>query len=106
MSFVHLRVHTEYSLVDSVIRIASEVDESGQRTVCGLMDAVAEAKMPAVALTDQSNLFAMVKFYRAAQSKGIKPIVGVDLLVFEPGDRVEPSRIVLLCQNAVGYKNL
>ncbi len=106
MSFVHLHLHTEYSLVDSVIRIASETDESGQRTVLGLMDAVAEAQMPAVALTDQGNLFAMVKFYRAAQSKGLKPIVGVDLLVHEAGERVEPTRLVLLCQNDAGYKNL
>jgi DNA polymerase III subunit alpha len=106
MSFVHLHLHTEYSLVDSVIRIASEYDADNKRTVLGLMDAVAEAGMPAVALTDQSNLFAMVKFYRAAQSKGIKPIIGVDLLVHEAGDRVEPTRLSLLCQDDVGYKNL
>ena len=71
--FVHLRLHTEYSLVDSVVRIA-------RRRRAGLMDAVAAAGMPAVALTDQSNLFAMVKFYRAAQAAGVKPIIGVDLL--------------------------
>jgi len=106
MPFVHLHLHTEYSLVDSVIRIASESDAAGQRTVLGLMDAVAEARMPAVALTDQSNLFAMVKFYRAAQSKGIKPLIGVDLLVREMGEKAEPTRLVLLCQNDVGYKNL
>jgi DNA polymerase III subunit alpha len=110
MSFVHLHLHTEYSLVDSVIRIASEFDGDGKRTVAGLMDAVAEAGMPAVALTDQCNLFAMVKFYRAAQTKGIKPIIGVDLLVHEGGDpkdqRIEPSRLTLLCQNDAGYKNL
>src|SRR5215510_8181694 len=106
MSFVHHHLHTEYLLVDSVIRIASETDEAGKRTVLGVMDAVAEAGMPAVALTDQANLFAMVKFYRAAQSKGLKPIIGVDLLVFESGERVEPTRLVLLCQNDLGYKNL
>ncbi len=93
-NFVHLRLHTEYSLVDSVVR----VDE--------LMAAVAAAGMPAVALTDQSNLFAMVKFYKAAQKHGIKPIVGVDALLNEPGDRAEPSRLVLLCQNLEGYQNL
>jgi DNA polymerase-3 subunit alpha len=106
MSFIHLHLHTEYSLVDSVIRIASEFDADNKRTVLGLMDAVADAGMPAVALTDQSNLFAMVKFYRAAQSKGLKPIIGVDLLVHETGERVEPSRLSLLCQDDVGYKNL
>jgi DNA polymerase-3 subunit alpha len=99
--FVHLHLHTEYSLVDSVVRIQSETEG-----VPGLMDAVATMGMPAVALTDQSNLFAMVKFYRAAQSAGIKPIVGVDLLIHEPGERAEPSRLVLLCQNHVGYLNL
>lgn len=101
MSFVHLHLHTEYSLVDSVVRITSEGE--GQ---LGLMDAVARAGMPAVGLTDQSNLFAMVKFYRAAQSAGIKPIIGVDLLVRELGERIEPTRLVLFCQNDIGYKNL
>ena len=62
--FVHLHLHTEYSLVDSVVRITKEGDNPG------LMDAVAAARMPSVALTDQSNLFAMVKFYKAAQSAG------------------------------------
>ena len=56
--FVHLRLHTEFSLIDSVVRVPE------------LMDAVRAAGMPAVALTDQSNLFAMVKFYRAALSEG------------------------------------
>jgi len=101
MSFVHLHLHTEYSLVDSVVRITAE----GEGSV-GLMDAAARAGMPAVALTDQSNLFAMVKFYRAAQSAGVKPVIGVDLLIREVGDKVEPTRLVLLCQNNVGYKNL
>jgi DNA polymerase-3 subunit alpha len=99
--FVHLHLHTEYSLVDSVVRIQAD----GEGTA-GLMDAVAAAGMPAVALTDQSNLFGMVKFYRAAQSTGVKPIVGVDLRVREVGERVQPSTLVLLCQNEVGYRNL
>jgi DNA polymerase-3 subunit alpha len=101
MSFVHLHLHTEYSLVDSVVRITSEAE--GQ---AGLMDAVAAAGMPAVALTDQSNLFAMVKFYKAAQGAGVKPLIGVDLRVRELGERVEPSTLVLLCQNETGYRNL
>ena len=99
--FVHLHLHTEYSLIDSVVRIKSEAEG-----IPGLMEAVAAAGMAAVALTDQSNLFAMVKFYKAAQAAGIKPIIGVDLLVRETGDRVEPSRVVLLCQNTSGYLNL
>ncbi|HLS81402.1 MAG TPA: DNA polymerase III subunit alpha [Steroidobacter sp.] len=98
--FVHLHLHTEYSLVDSVVRIKSEYGAQG------LMEAVAAAGMPAVALTDQSNLFAMVKFYRAAQAAGVKPVVGVDLRIRENGEGVEPSRLVLLCQNEAGYLNL
>ena len=91
--FVHLRLHTEYSLIDSVVR----VDE--------LIEAVAAAGMPAVAVTDQSNLFAMVKFYRAALARGVKPIIGVDLLVRELGERQQPSRITFICQSQTGYHN-
>ncbi len=92
-SFVHLNVHTEYSLVDSVVRIKP------------LMAAAKAAGMPAIALTDQSNLFALVKFYRAAIAAGIKPIIGVDLWVKE-GGQDEPSRLLLLCQSELGYRNL
>ena len=92
--FTHLRVHTEYSLIDSVVRVPE------------LVDAVSAAGMPAVAVTDQSNLFAMVKFYRAALAKGVKPVVGVDLLVKESGERVQPSKITLLCQSPAGYRNV
>ena len=62
--------------------------------------------MPAVALTDQSNLFAMVKFYKEAQAAGIKPLIGVDAWIREPGERAPPSRIVFLCQNLAGYRHL
>jgi DNA polymerase III subunit alpha len=92
--FVHLRLHTEYSLIDSVVRVPE------------LVDAVGAAGMPAVAVTDQNNLFAMVKFYRAALARGVKPIVGVDLLVRENGERQQPSRIALLCQSQTGYRNV
>ncbi|HUO94974.1 MAG TPA: DNA polymerase III subunit alpha [Steroidobacteraceae bacterium] len=93
-SFVHLRLHTEYSLVDGVVRI----DE--------LATAAAAAGMPAVAVTDQSNLFAMVKFFRAAQAAGVKPIVGVDVWLKDSAERSEPSRLTLLCMNTAGYRNL
>ena len=86
--FVHLRLHTEYSLIDSVVRVPE------------LIEAVAAAGMPAVALTDQGNLFAMVKFYRAALERGVQPIIGVDLLLREPDEKQRPSRLTLLCQNA------
>ena len=93
--FVHLSLHTEYSLVDSLIRIKP------------LMARVAELEMPAVALTDQSNLFAMVKFYRAAIAAGIKPIFGADLLLrAAPGEATPGYRLLLLCQNHDGYLNL
>ena len=91
--FVHLRLHTEYSLIDSVVRVPE------------LIEAVAAAGMPAVAATDQCNLFALVKFYKAALARGVKPIVGVDLLIREPGERQQPSRITLICQNQTGYLN-
>ncbi len=96
-AFVHLRLHTEYSLLDGTVRVPE------------LMDAVAEGGMPAVALTDECNLFAMVKFYRAAQKRGVKPLVGVDLRLREERqsqDRLEPPRLTLLCQNLEGYRNL
>ncbi|HEY0748819.1 MAG TPA: DNA polymerase III subunit alpha [Steroidobacteraceae bacterium] len=92
--FVHLRLHTEYSLLDGIVRVPD------------LMAAVAAAGMPAVALTDQSNLFAMVKFYKEAQAAGVKPLIGVDAWIREPGERAAPSRIVFLCQNLVGYRHL
>jgi DNA polymerase-3 subunit alpha len=93
-AFVHLRLHTEYSLIDGIVRVPE------------LMAAVAAGRMPAVALTDQSNLFAMVKFYKEAQAAGIKPLIGVDAWIREPGERAPPSRIVFLCQNLKGYRHL
>ena len=93
-SFVHLHLHTEYSLSDSVVRVKP------------LLAAVAEMGMPAVALTDQCNLFAMVKFYRAALARGIKPIIGVDVLLRDIDEPARPSRLTLLCQNQHGYRNL
>ncbi len=93
-AFVHLRLHTEYSLIDSVVRVQE------------LVDAVAASGMSAVAVSDQSNLFAMVKFYRAALARGVKPIVGVDLWVREAGERQQPSRLTLLCQSQTGYANI
>ena len=94
MSFVHLRLHTEYSLVDSTIRIKQ------------LMPAVEAGGMPAVAMTDQNNLFGMVKFYRAARAAGIKPIFGVDVLLVDEDDDNLTYHMILLCQNDAGYKNV
>ena len=90
--FVHLHLHTEYSIVDGIVRIKP------------LVKAMRETGMPACAITDQNNLFALVKFYKAARSEGIKPIIGVDVQLHHG---TEPaSRLVLLCQNDIGYRNL
>jgi DNA polymerase-3 subunit alpha len=92
--FVHLHLHTEYSLVDSVVRVKN------------LMQVAALAQSPAVAMTDQGNLFAMVKFYRAAMQQGLKPIIGADIWLRSWPDEPEPSRLILLCRDIEGYKNL
>jgi len=92
--FIHLHLHTEYSMVDGLIGVKP------------LMRTLASMGMPAVALTDHCNLFAMVKFYKAAQAAGIKPIIGADVWVGNTLEDKKPYRIVLLCQNEIGYKNL
>jgi DNA polymerase-3 subunit alpha len=92
--FVHLRLHTEYSLLDGIVRVPE------------LIAAVSAAGMPAVAVTDQSNLFAMVKFYKEALSAGVKPLIGVDAWIRGAGERAPPSRAVFLCQNLAGYRHL
>jgi len=92
--FVHLHLHSEYSLVDSLLRINSVTKK------------VAGSGMPAMAITDQSNLFSMVKFYRAALSAGIKPIIGVDVWVANEAENERPYRLILLCKNKTGYLNL
>jgi len=93
-SFVHLHVHTEFSIVDSTLRIPA------------LMEQCATWNMPAVALTDQSNLFALVKFYKKALSRGVKPLIGVDMRIANSADVERPFSMVLLCQNLQGYRNL
>ncbi|WP_296802721.1 DNA polymerase III subunit alpha [Thiolapillus sp.] len=92
--FVHLHLHTEYSMVDSVVRIKS------------LVAALTDQGMPAVAVTDQFNLFSLVKFYRATTGAGIKPLFGVDLRLLNPEQVNQPDRLLLLAQNETGYRNL
>ena len=92
-NFVHLHLHSEYSLSDGIIRIEELVERS------------CEYNFPAVALTDLTNLFGLIKFYRMAREKGIKPIVGCELrLVKEEGNIGAP--FVLLVKNKRGYTNL
>lgn len=90
-TFVHLRAHSEYSLVDGLLRIKPFVG------------AVAGARMPAVALTDESNVFGLVKFYRHALSQGIQPILGVDCWA---ESAIGPSRLTLLAMNQTGYRHI
>ena len=92
--FIHLKVHSEFSLVDGLVRIPQ------------LMSAVAELAMPAVALTDVSNFYALIKAYKAAQSAGIKLIVGADFWMEDPHDKERPSPLTLLALDDTGYNNL
>ena len=93
-SFVHLRCHSEYSIVDGIVRIDDYVKQ-----------AVGD-KMPALALTDLSNLFGAIKFYKTARGKGVKPIIGCDIWLENPENREFPSRVLLLCQSHAGYLTL
>ncbi|OGT32299.1 MAG: DNA polymerase III subunit alpha [Gammaproteobacteria bacterium RBG_16_51_14] len=92
--FIHLHVHSEYSIVDGLIRIDS------------LAEKVAASGMPAIALTEQGNMFSAVKFYRTMQNMGIKPIIGSELHVMNDGNGGIIGKILLLCQNRDGYRNL
>ncbi len=93
-AFVHLRVHSEFAMVDSMVRLKP------------LVKAVAAAGMPAVALTDQSNMFGLVKFYNAAVSAGVKPIIGCDIWLHNEDEPNQPSHLLLLSKNPQGYRNL
>jgi DNA polymerase-3 subunit alpha len=100
-SFVHLHLHTEYSLLDGSIRMKE------------LMKKAAEFNMPAVAMTDHGNLFGAIEFYQEAQRAGVKPIIGCEVYV-APGSHKDrpPSRresayhFTLLAENETGYRNL
>ena len=91
--FVHLHLHSEYSLVDGLIRVEP------------LVHAAVAARMPAVAVTEHGNLFSAVKIYRAAEQAGIKPVIGAELPITEEAG-VGVSALVVLCQNVDGYRNL
>jgi len=90
-TFIHLRMHSEYSISDGIVRINDAVEK-----------AVAD-NMPALALTDLSNLFGMVKFYERTRSKGVKPIIGCEVWITNENDRDKPSRLLLLCKSYSGY---
>ncbi|HEX7053706.1 MAG TPA: DNA polymerase III subunit alpha [Burkholderiales bacterium] len=92
--FVHLRLHSEYSVSDGIVRI----DDAVKRA--------ARDGMPALALTDAANLFGMVKFYAAARAAGVKPIIGADCWIENRADRDKPHRLLLLCATRAGYLRL
>ena len=101
MSFVHLHVHSEYSLLDGACRIG------------GMMDRVKELGQDAIAITDHGVMYGCIDFYKAAKAAGVKPIIGCEVYVARRGmeDRVhgidnDPYHLVLLCENRQGYENL
>ncbi len=101
MSFVHLHVHTEYSLLDGACRIG------------GMMDRVKELGQEAIAITDHGVMYGCIDFYKAAKAAGVKPIIGCEVYVARRrmDDRVhgidnDPYHLVLLCENRKGYENL
>ncbi|MCG2583634.1 DNA polymerase III subunit alpha [Massilia sp. TS11] len=93
-SFVHLRVHSEYSIVDGLVRIDD------------LVAAAAKDRQPALAVTDLANMFCLVRFYKAARGKGIKPVVGVDAWISNDDNRDKPGRLLILAKDRTGYLQL
>jgi DNA polymerase-3 subunit alpha len=92
MNYIHLRTHTEYSIVDGILRIKD------------MLQKTRSCNMPAIAITDVCNLFALVKFYKRALSLGIKPIIGSELTILDSTNNL--YKLVLLAQNNKGYANL
>jgi DNA polymerase III subunit alpha len=93
-TFTHLRVHTEYSIVDGLVRLDD------------LVAAAVKDNQPALAVTDLANMFCMVRFYKAARGKGVKPVVGVDAWITNDDNREKPSRLLILAKNRTGYLQL
>ena len=93
-SFVHLHLHTEYSLVNGMIRLPALIDQTLQN------------QMPAVAITDMGNLYGTVKFFNKCMAQGIKPIIGAEIYIENPDKLTQPYILVLLVQDPDGYRNL
>ena len=92
-NFIHLHLHSEYSLSDGIIRIEELVNKAS------------DLGFPAVAITDLTNLFGLIKFYRLAREKGVKPIIGSEVRLIKDADSL-PASLVLLVKNKEGYTNL
>src|SRR5512143_70604 len=95
--FVHLKVHSEYSIADGLVKVHELVEQA------------AANGMPAVAITDRSNLFALIKFYDACMSAGVKPIVGAELTYYDTNPDADPAArygCVVLAADETGYRNV
>ena len=92
--YVHLRLHSEYSVTDGIVRVGDAVKRA------------AGDAMPALALTDLGNIFGLVKFYSAARGKGVKPIAGADVWITNPDAPEDAYRLLLLARNRRGYQQL
>ena len=92
--FIHLRCHSEYSITDGIVRLGDYVSLAK------------ELELESLAISDLSNIFAAVKFFKLATSNGIKPIIGADVYIENEDNRDQPSRLLLICQNKQGYLNL
>ena len=99
--FIHLRLHSEYSVTDGTVRL-----DAGKNHDCPPVSRAVADGMPALALTDLNNLFGMVKFYTAARSHGVKPILGSDICLANEVDPDRPYRLLLLCRSHQGYLQL
>jgi DNA polymerase-3 subunit alpha len=93
-TFIHLRLHSEFSLVDGIVKIKP------------LVKRLLELNMPAIAVTEHSNLFSLVKFYKTTTGQGVKPIAGADVLIVNTDDLASPYRLTLLVNNNIGYVTL
>ena len=93
-NFIHLHLHSEYSISDSLIRIND------------LIEKVSETNSPSVSITDHNNIFSLVKFYKLAIKKGVKPIIGIEVDMIDSKESNKSSRVVLLCKNMLGFNNL
>ncbi|MCX7911008.1 MAG: PHP domain-containing protein, partial [Endomicrobia bacterium] len=102
--FVHLHLHTEYSLLDGVCKI---YDIQNQPDL--VFQLAQKYKMPALAITDHGNMFGAIEFYEASTACGIKPIIGCEMYI-DPEDEIQDQRksfhITLLAKDEIGYKNL
>ena len=93
-NFIHLHLHSEYSISDSLIRVKD------------LINKASEEEFPAIAVTDLNNIFSLVKFYKTAIKNGIKPIIGIEVDLKDNENSTIQSKVVLLCKNMTGFNNL